>query len=65
MIDKQRLIYDLSLQCAVLEVQRDRNNPEPLPKRLLEAFVSAATAYRAMCDDTINAALEELKNTLP
>lgn len=62
MIDKQRLIYDLSLQCAVLEVQRDRKNSDYLPSMLLNAFTSAVLAYRSMSDDAIDAALEELKN---
>lgn len=61
MTDKQRLIYDLSMQCAVLQVQRDNRHDTTLQAQMLEAFTSSVTAYRLMSDATISAALEELK----
>lgn len=65
MVDRQRFIYDLSLHCAVLEVQRDYKLTDYLPAKLLEAFTSAANAYNAMNDDAITAALKELNKALP
>ena len=61
MTDRQRLIYDLSLHCATLQVQRDCQNSDYLPGVLLDAFNSAILAYSAMSDNAIDAALEELK----
>ena len=61
MTERQRLIYDLSMQCARLEVERDHKNSDYLPAEMLKAFTSAVAAYRCMSGDAISAALEELK----
>lgn len=61
MTDKQRLIYDLSLQCATLQVQREKRHDVTLQAQMLEAFTSSVRMYSAMCDATISSALEELK----
>lgn len=61
MTDKQRLVYDLSLQCAALQVLNEKRRDATLQAQMLEAFTSSVKMYRAMSEATISAALEELK----
>lgn len=61
MTDKQQLIYDLAMQCARFQVERNHTNSDYLPAEMLNAFTSAVFAYRCMSVDSISAALEELK----
>lgn len=59
--DKQRLIYDLSLQCAALSVQRSHNSSQTLQAEMLESFIASVQMYRCMDDSALEAVLEELK----
>lgn len=60
MIDKQRLIYDLALQAAAIQVQRDRKNLY-LEAEMLKAFTESIAAYNCMNNSAFAEALEELK----
>lgn len=60
MIDKQRLIYDLALQCAAIHVQREPQN-RYLEAEMLEAFAGSIAAFNCMDKSAFTAALEELK----
>lgn len=61
--DKQRLIYDLSMQCAAIEV-RDFSKTDiiSLQSAMLDAFVRSVCMYSAMDSETLSGALERLKN---
>lgn len=63
MTDKQRLVYDLSMQCAAIEV-RDFSTADiiSLQSAMLDAFVRSVCAYSAMDNEALSAALEKLKN---
>jgi len=61
MIDKQRLIYDLALQAAAIQVQRDHKN-KYLEAEMLKAFTESVAAYNCMVPSAFAEALEELKN---
>ena len=60
MIDKQRLIYDLALRCAVIHVQREHKNIY-LEAEMLQAFAGSVAAYNSMDNSAFTEALEELK----
>lgn len=63
MTDRQRLVYDLSMQCAAIQV-RDFSETDitSLQSAMLEAFVKSVCVYSAMDDETLSSALEKLKN---
>lgn len=61
MIDKQHLIYDLALQAAAIQVQRDHKN-QYLEAEMLKAFTESVAAYNCMVPSAFAEALEELKN---
>lgn len=65
MTDKQRLIYDLSLQCAALNVQRSHSAEKTLQAEMLDAFISYVCAYSCMDSSRLDTALEELKKAQP
>lgn len=60
MIDKQHLIYDLALQAAAIQVQRDHKN-QYLKAEMLKAFTESVAAYNCMVPSAFAEALEELK----
>ena len=64
MTDRQKLIYDLSLQCAVSQVSPDAKNVY-LAKAVLDAFTANVHAYQGMAPDALDAALDELKKVQP
>lgn len=61
MTDKQKLIYDLSLQCAALHVQRGECAGHYLEKDMLDCFTSSLQAYSAMNSNAFEDALKTLK----
>lgn len=61
MTDKQQLIYDLSMQCARIQVEHDTQRDRTLQAQMLDAFTSSVDMYRAMSDATISDTLEKLK----
>lgn len=63
MTDNQRLVYDLSLQCAAIEV-RDFSKTDivSLQSAMLDAFVRSVCVYSAMDRESLSAALEKLKS---
>lgn len=60
MIDKQRLIYDLALQAAAIQVQRDRKNLY-LEAEMLKAFTESIAAYNCMNNSAFAEALKNSK----
>ena len=61
MTDKQKLIYDLSLQAAALHVQRGECSGHYLEADLLDCFTSSLQAYSVMDSSAFEEALETLK----
>ena len=62
MTDKQKLVYDLAMRCAALQVQRDNRTDTPLQAQMINAFTSFVKGYQAMDASTLLNALAELKN---
>ena len=61
MTDKQKLVYDLAMRCAALQVQRDNRSDTPLQAQMINAFTSFVQGYQAMDTANLLNALEELK----
>lgn len=61
MTDKQKLIYDLSLQCAALHVQRGECKGHYLEADMLDCFTSSLQAYSIMDNSAFEEALKTLK----
>ena len=61
MTDRQKLIYDLSLQCAALHVQRGECAGHYLEGDMLECFTSSLVAYSTMSEKAFEEALKTLK----
>ena len=63
MTDEQRLVYDLSMQCAAIQV-RDFSATDivSLQSAMLDAFVRSVCVYSAMGKESLSAALEKLRN---
>lgn len=59
--DKQKLIYDLSLQCAALHVQRGDCTGHYLEADMLDCFTSSLQAYSVMDSTAFEEALETIK----
>ena len=59
-VDKQRLIHDLALRAATIQVQRDHKNIY-LEAEMLKAFTESVAAYNCMAPSAFAEALEELK----
>lgn len=61
MTDTQKLVYDLSLQCAALDVQRNFRNETSLEVAMLHSFIASVQTYACMDSSTLANAVAELK----
>lgn len=61
MTDKQRLVYDLSMQCALFDLQRTHGGKINLAGELLDAFTSYVLFYSCMDSSRLQEALDTLK----
>lgn len=63
MTDEQRLVYDLSIQCAAICV-RDfpKTDSLSLQSAMLDAFTRSVCIYSAMDKESLSFALEKLKS---
>ena len=65
MTDKQRLIYDLSLQCAAAQYTQYTKDGKTTQAAMLAAFTGSVLSYNAMAPAALDAALAELKKVQP
>lgn len=61
MSDRQKLVYDLAMQAAALEVQSNPSADKSVSAALLDAFSASIDAYSAMVPDKLDAVLNQLK----
>lgn len=61
MSDRQKLVYDLAMQAAVLQLQSREPVGQQYHTALLEAFASNVWLYQAMLPDQLDAVLDQLK----
>ena len=57
----QRLVYDLAVRAAALEVQSSPPAGKSVSAGLLDAFSASIYAYSAMVPDRLDAVLDQLK----
>ena len=60
MTEKQKLIYDLSMQCALYQVYETGAHDKPLVSTMLNAFTESVRAYSCMAPNALDEALEAL-----
>lgn len=65
MTDRQKLIYDLSLQCAAAQYMQYTKEGKTTQAAMLDAFTGSVLAYNSMDPNALDAALNELKNVQP
>ncbi len=58
-MSKEKLLYDLAMNCAVLEVQRNKDNTKPISTQLLDAFDNALLGLKAQDGSKINEVLKD------
>ena len=61
MSDRQKLVYDLAMQAAALEVQSNPPAGQSVAAALLDAFSASIDTYCAMIPDQLDAVLDQLK----
>ena len=61
MTDRQKLIYDLALQCAAVQVSKEGYRNTSLASAMLQAFEENVTLYASMIPDKLDAALDKIK----
>ena len=64
MTDRQRLVYDLSLQCALYNLlKREKTIADDIALRneMLKQFSGFVNSYSAMLPDSLDAALNDLQ----
>lgn len=60
MTDKQKLVYDLALRCAVLQTEQDKDKSRPLMEQLVDNMSGAILLIDAQqeLDDNLNELLD-------
>lgn len=61
MSDRQKLVYDLAMQAAVLQLQSYAPVGKQYHTALLDVFSANVELYQAMLPDKLDAVLENLK----
>ena len=62
MVDKQRLIYDLALQCAALKVQHNPQSSLPLEAQMATEFIESIRECRRLYPKIWPEIIDELNN---
>ena len=60
MTEKQKLIYDLSMQCALYRVYETGAHDKSLAAAMLNAFTESIRAYSCMAPNALDKALEAI-----
>lgn len=61
MTDKQRLVYDLSMQCALFDLQREHGGNMDLAGELLDTFTAYILRYSRMDSAALQNALDAIR----
>ena len=59
-IDRSKLIYDLSMQCAAYIVSRDGVGATTVQSAMLDAFASSVEMYKCMVPDSLDEVIDQL-----
>ena len=61
MTDKQKLVYDLSMQCALWDMLKRKEPVMSVPGDMLKAFTDAVRGYCCMDPNTLESVLSQLE----